>query len=149
MSAELVSAVAAVVASMLSLLSVFYFGAVKLTTIQVKVDTMWNFMMRRATSEAVKSGFGTLNSPFMAKASVIRVVEPILSPMKDFYEADGKSLTDNDLALEVEKRWGDVILKEVCIPNQFSMGACLVLIISALRGRVLPDPDFPELVDIM
>ena len=52
------------VVSLSSLLGVVWVSAVKITTLQVKVETIWGFLMKRALfSEAVVQGVATHNSP--------------------------------------------------------------------------------------
>ena len=49
--------------STISILGVVYFVGVKLTTLQIKVDTMWGVYLRRAYTELVCSDLGVRNSP--------------------------------------------------------------------------------------
>ena len=53
--------------------------------------------------------------------------------IRKFYAKLGRRLSENDLALEIERRWGDRIVKEICIPNNMSRGECLVLALHAAR----------------
>lgn len=51
--------------ALISILSTIAYISHKLGRLEVKVDTLWDFMVRRATSEAVIKGAGSLNSPFI------------------------------------------------------------------------------------
>ena len=44
------------IAGIISLGSVVYLAAVKITRLEVRVETMWDFLMRRALSEAIEKG---------------------------------------------------------------------------------------------
>ena len=48
MTAEQVGVVANWVLTILSLLGVVWISAVRITSLQVKVDTIWSFLMKRA-----------------------------------------------------------------------------------------------------
>ena len=51
------------VISLSSLLGVVWISAVKITAREVKVNTIWSFLMKRALSEALVQGVATRNSP--------------------------------------------------------------------------------------
>jgi len=130
-----IEALAAVVTSAISILSVVYFGSVKLATLQVKVDTMWEFTLRRAKAEAVHLGLATLNSPLVVHPRAKEIFGEILNDLRDAYKQLGPSVTDEEMALKFEQLFGDRLLKEVCIPCGMHMGACLVLAIQVLRDE--------------
>jgi hypothetical protein len=44
-----------------------------------------------------------------------------------------QNITDTELALEIERRFGDQLVQKVCIPHGLFMGACLLIAISALK----------------
>ena len=59
MTAEEVGVAANWVLTIMSLLGVIWISAVRITTLQVKVDTIWSFLMKRALSEALVQGVAT------------------------------------------------------------------------------------------
>ena len=63
MTAEEVGVAANWVLTVMSLLGVIWISAVRITSLQVKVDTIWSFLMKRAFSEALVQGVATHNSP--------------------------------------------------------------------------------------
>lgn len=60
--------------------------------------------------EASRLLFGTLRAEIRGLARALNV-----------------AATDEELRLEIERRWGDRILREVCLPNGYSQGECLVI----------------------
>ena len=119
--------------------------AMKLGALQLKVDTMWEFTLRRAKSEAVALGFATLNSPLLVKPETKHRMAAVLPALRDVYfNRGGKKLSNSALALELERHHGDKILKEVCIPCGMFLGACLVIAVQILREE---DPDLYSTVD--
>ena len=120
--------------SVTSLLGVVWISAVKLTSLQVKVDTIWGFLMKRALSEALVQGVATRNSPVRVNDEAKKWMSDLIPPIRDFYAKLGRrNITDAELAMEIERRFGDRILHEVCIPRGLYMGACLLIAVQAAK----------------
>lgn len=132
MTATDVAAWASVAMSLFSLASVFYFVGVKLATLQVKVDTMWEFTLRRGKSEAIRDGLAVMNSPIKPKPEALGLMEPIADDLRAI-SAKAGAVSDADLAALIEHHLGDKMLHKVCIPNKMALGACLFLAIEYLK----------------
>jgi hypothetical protein len=107
--------------------------------IELKVDTMWQFAMRRAMSEAVSTGLGQMNSPLKFTAEAYNRLEPMRADLVTF----GKTLsskTDAQAMLDIEKRFGKQLLEVVSVPCDLSYGACLLLALSAAKGGTHASP---------
>jgi hypothetical protein len=107
-----------------------------LTAIQVKIDTIWSFQMRRAMSEVVEAGVGTKNSPLQFTDEARAAMAPIADELELFYKhmpVDVK-LDDSQALLEIERRFGERLLDMVCIPCKLSHGACLILAYAVAKG---------------
>lgn len=92
-----------------------------------KADTIWEFLMRRATVVAIHNEWGTFNSPFVPSEKGRALFTKLAPELRTFYIKLGRRLSENDLMLEIERRWGDRIVKEICIPANMSRGECLIL----------------------
>jgi len=90
-------------------------------------DTMWDFLIRRAESELISKGLGTKNSPIEINENAKAYLIGLKDELRKFYRTLGRNLTDQELALEIERRYGEQILKEVCIPHGLYAGACLLI----------------------
>jgi len=122
------------VISLSSLLGVVWISAVKITALEVKVNTIWSFLMKRALSEALVQGVATRNSPVRVTDEAKRWMSDLIPPIRDFYAKLGRrNITDVELAMEIERRFGDRILNEVCIPHGLYMGACLLIAMQAVK----------------
>jgi hypothetical protein len=131
-----ITAGVSVALSLTSIMSVFYFVGVKLATLQIKVDTMWEFTLRRGKSEAINNGFAIMQSPLVVTEKGKWAVAPIIDEIREAYTARWLSLSNVDLAVEVERAFGDRVLEEICIPHKFNMGACLIIILHELRPEM-------------
>jgi hypothetical protein len=121
-------------ASVMALLGVLWILAVTITAMEVKIETVWGFLMKRALSEAVVMGVATHNSPVRVTDEAKRWMSELMPPIREFYAKLGRrNITDAELAMEIERRFGDRILHEVCLPHGLYMGACLLIAIQAVR----------------
>ena len=120
-----------------SVVYAFFFASVKhareMATLTVKVDTMWSFTMRRAVSEAVNNDLMKHNSPLEITAKGYTYIKPMAQELWDHYQKYPVAVSDADLALAIERDFGERLLKEVCIQNNLLFGECIILAIEAVR----------------
>ena len=62
-----------------------------------------------------------------------KAFEPMIPDLLAYFKNGGKKVADKDIALEVERHFGERILHEVCIPLGLDMGACLVVAIALMK----------------
>ena len=122
-----VASLGSIISSTLALGSVIYLAVWKIARMEVKVDTLWDFQMRRALSESIQKGVATLNSPLTVTPEAKAWMHELAAKLRDFYAKLGHRMTDRELAIEIERRFGDEILHKVCIPNGLYEGACLII----------------------
>lgn len=115
------------VLGVVSLLTVLWLSAVKITKLEVKVDTMWGMLLKRAVVEGVQLGVLGVNSPVRLINHSGAMLEVMAGELREIYEKEWKNLSEEQIALEIEKKFGDRLVKEVCIPNNISYGVCLLI----------------------
>lgn len=119
---------------MMSLLGLVYFAGVKIAKIEVKVDTMWSFQLRRGIIETEQMGLGKSRSPLKLNEVAYQLMEPLTPALKSFYEEiGGETLGLVDLAVAIEQKFGQTLVEKVCRVANVSQGSCLVLAIGMLR----------------
>jgi hypothetical protein len=126
MSLDQIGIIVAIVASLGSGLMVLVVQVTKLAKLELKVDTLWDFMMRRAQAELVRGGLGTLNSPVAINEQARKLFAPMKSELMNFYDVNF-GLPESEMMLAIERQFGERILKEVCIPGGITNGACLLI----------------------
>lgn len=104
------------------------FGALK-----AKVDTMWAFQMRRAISEVSEKGLGTLNSPLKFDKIAYDSLAPIKDELIQFYKEYERDKDDAAVLLAIETKFGERLLRLVCIPCMLTHGACLILALAVAK----------------
>lgn len=98
-----------------------------------KMSTVWGFLMNRAIGEAVQKNIATFNSPVVISEEAKKWMAGMANQLRDFYAKLGRRMSEWELALEIERLFGEQILKEVCIPNGLSQGACLLIAIEVAK----------------
>lgn len=107
----------------------------RLALLETKLNVCWDFVMRRATSEGVNMGILLAPGDDMRTSLEARSWFDGLKPaLREFYRTAGKTLSDRNLFIEVERRFGDRLLHEVCIPHGMIAGACIWAAIDVARG---------------
>ena len=112
-----------------------------LPSVVTKVDTMWDFIMDRARLEATQCGFMQRESPLTLTEQGKLAIAPFLPEVKEFCKhlPNLGTISENELELELARKFRQKLLEEVCEPNNIYMGACIVILIEALRlERVVP-----------
>ena len=105
----------------------------RLGTLAIKVDTLWEFLMKRGTIEGLERGFLKANSPLAVTPEIRAAFDPIMEELLTFYPADGHKMKDLDLMFEMERRFSNKIIEAICIPLHVTNGACLVIAAKLLR----------------
>lgn len=132
-SIEHLGIIVALIASCFSLLSFAYLAGSRLAKLEVKVDTMWQFQLRRATARLVTSGEGTLNSPIKLNVDVKQLLGSLATDIRNYYIGLGKQMSDLQLSLLIENKFGKRIVKEFCIPKNLDQGECLIYAVAAAK----------------
>jgi len=121
--------------SLLVVLGAVYTISTRLAKIELKVDTMWDFLIRRAKGEAVMAGVATMNSPMKMDPDAVEKLVPKTLKEKLIAAAPQlQKLPEREMAIELERRFGEEILSDICLKHNLHMGACLLLCIAVVRG---------------
>ena len=103
-----------------------------IATIKERVEVIWEFLMRRALSEAVKIGVATINSPVKIDPEACKWFGDMEAGLRALYE-QFTGFSDAQMMLEIERRFGEKILKEVCLPHGLFAGACLFIALEVAK----------------
>lgn len=105
--------------------------------LELKVDELWRFQMRRGFNEAIEKGVATVNSPMNVTPAAREAFVPLIDRLRDLHTQYG-NLEDHDFAVWIENKLGELIASEVCPRLGIQEGACLVLAIKLARE---PEPE--------
>lgn len=118
-----------------TLVTMFVF-AMQLGRYKERLDIMWVFHLRRGAVEGVKAGLLEVNSPVrLTEKSRYLIEHELKTDLKEFCDKYFPMAGEHDLAREIEKKFGDRLSKEVCIPNHISLSACLLVATAIAMGK--------------
>lgn len=106
----------------------------ELAEIKVKVETMWNFLLKRGAVEGAASGLLTINSPVRLTTESSKIMQELQPALVKFRNEECPECDERDLALAIERKFGDRLVHEVCIPNNISFGVCLLIATAVAKG---------------
>lgn len=109
--------------------------AAKYAQLELKVNTLWDFLMRRSIASGVDNGVVTMNSPIKSTRSMDELLEPFAKDFAELYKNIGCHLNERDLFIEFEKSFGDRIMREICIPYKIHQGAAIFAAIDVAKKR--------------
>ncbi len=124
--------------ALISLAGFIWLSASKISRLELKVDTIWDFFMTKAKTDALSSGIATQNSPIKIKEEARKWVAASIDPeldasLRELYK-NHKKISDNDLALKIQQTFGERIAKEMCIPNDdLNYETCLLIAIELAK----------------
>lgn len=109
----------------------------RLAHLNQRVDLIWDFLMRRALSEGLAKGLVIQNSPLRVIDDKARAAyEPLLGRLRVFGEKTGRRMTERELFIELEKRFGEEMSRTVCPALELSAGACLHVAAALMREEL-------------
>ena len=115
------------------LLIVVFSVSRQLGALELKVNTMWDFQMRRAFSEVVTAGLAKKQSPLIFKDGLMEKLDPIKPELAAWWKASGYRYSDSAALMEIERLFGNQLFTLVCVPCCLSHGACLLLAITVAK----------------
>lgn len=128
MTLEQIGILFSIITAIASVLSVLVIHITKLATLELKVNTLWDYLMRTAFGEATDRGVGTMNSPFLINDDVLHWFDYMKSDLKRVYrECQYKKFSEREMIIEIERQLGERIMKEVCMPRKVYHGAALLI----------------------
>lgn len=109
----------------------------RLDKVELHTTTLWEFVLRRGTAEAIQKGIATVNSPIRITAEAYEWMAALAIPLREAYESRWKDLDDSSLYVAIEREFGAQITMEVCIPHHVGNAACLLIACAVARGETL------------
>lgn len=99
-----------------------------------RVNTMWQSFLTRSVAEGVRSGHLQVHSPVRLINDSGKILESMAEDLMALYAAHPK-ISEGDLSLLIQKKFGARLLHEVCLPNDIPYGVCLIIATSVAKGE--------------
>lgn len=114
------------VATAIGLAVMIWRSSAQLSELKTRMDVVWDYLMRRGQAEGIHIGAMTRNSPLsLTDDGRGWFTGELGEKLVNWYRVRGKGLSERDLYLGIEKEFGEVIAREVCVPKGVHAGACL------------------------
>lgn len=111
----------------------FKLDKAKFESIESKLTTIWDYLIKRAETEFIVKGLGTINSPYLITDEVRSWYAPISKDLKNFYIKIGVNLTAQELFVMIHKEFGEWIKNNICIPHGLESGSCILAAIAVAK----------------
>ncbi len=111
----------------------WFFDQKHFKLIEYKQDIIWDYIISRAQLEFLNKEMGTINSPIEVNNDIKNMYAPIAKDLKDHYKKVGVRLTDRELFEIIFKKYGEWIVKNVCLPYKLQNGACIIAAIAIAK----------------
>ncbi len=89
-----------------------------------KIAYIWRFLMNRAKSAA---------NQIQITDEIRSWYSGFINELKEFYRTVGIHLSEDDLLLEIGKKFENQIINEICIPHNMGNGECLIIAASLAK----------------
>ena len=89
-------------------------------------DAIWKALTQRGRVEGITKGLLVVNSPDVIVPEALEWFKPLETALQAFYREYGtRGLTDEQLMLEIQKRFGETIVDIICVPRRLDQLFCL------------------------
>lgn len=93
----------------------------------VKVETLWDLHLRAAMQSAIHQGVATKNSPLVITFDAQEICCCLKEELQKWYATLPKPISDRDLIIAVNQKFGARIASEVSLPRKIDAGAALLI----------------------
>ena len=129
------STIQTAVAVLVPVFTALYYMVTRLSKLELKVETLWDFQLRRGLFEGLDKDLLVKNSPIRITEKAKEVFRPLTPLLKDFCSKIKATVSDSDLTLLIEKEFGPVIVKSICVPLGLNHSSCLIIAAAIGRGK--------------
>jgi hypothetical protein len=105
----------------------------RFAALELKANTVWDYLMRRGEAEGLRVGALTKNSPVSLTDGARERLAPLEADLKAWYRRAGRKLVDRDLSAALEKEFGQRIADWVAVPHGLHQGTCLLAAVLLCR----------------
>lgn len=114
--------------------------ASKIATTDVKVNTLWDYHIRRSVVAGLNNETLRVNSPIQATTKGEEWFKDVSEDLLKWYKtcSNCKSMSDRDLFVAIEKEFGKRITSEIAIPNNVHPGEAIAIAVALCRAYRLP-----------
>jgi len=144
----LAGVIISIILSIISCASIAYLAGVKITRLETQLEflredftelkgamrAISDFLFRRGSVDTVLKGKATMNSPITIHDQYLGLFKELESDVRKFAQSNPE-WSNAELALQIDRRWGDFIVKNIGVPNGLSHDECIYIITKLARAE--------------
>ncbi len=124
------------VIALFSLLSTIVYVSYRMGKLETKVDTLWEFLLKRAMGEALFKKVGEKHSPFKVSDNARSWFSgDLVKDLRQFYIEEGVGKSDMEIFILIEEKFGNRIFEEIGIPHGVTLDCCVVAAVEIAKGK--------------
>jgi len=128
------SGTVALIGLALNAIATIYAVLVRIARVELKTDTMWDFLLKGALVEAQQKGIVKAHSPIRPSRDVIQQFGELGRQIRKWYvENNLKKKTNSELSLLLVTKYGTELVEQVCLPYDLNLGAALIAAVQFCR----------------
>lgn len=106
---------------------------------ELKIEACWTHLMNNARAAAAIGGWGTMQSPLQVNdlSRDVYARTGFTAKLHDYFRTIGRHLPEQEMEMDLEVRFREELLKEICLPYQVIPGTCIAIAIAIAREAKL------------
>src|SRR5688572_14821797 len=134
-----------IVALVVAWLSMARGATARFARIDLKVETMWDILVRDALSDAQKQGLIRRKSPMTLSSEIARNFRSLAPRLRDFYLKNRlEKISENELILLIARNFAADLLEQVCAPANVNLRMALLAAIHLIKERPVEEDEDAE-----
>jgi hypothetical protein len=104
---------------------------------ELKVDTLWKYVVEAALVDSRQKGVLVSNSPVRVSAAVNGHFGSLGGKLKEYYKRNNLSnLSDNEIVWHLYLAFDQELIDKVCLPHDLNMGQALIAALHICKGEI-------------
>lgn len=130
-------AVLSTILGVVDLLGLIYIIGWKLGRYELKVDTLWKYVVEAALVDSRQKGVLISNSPVRLAATVNGHFGALGEKIKKYYDKNHLSqLSDSEIVWHLYLAFDQELVDKICLPYGLNMGQALVAALHICKGEI-------------
>lgn len=144
----LAGVVISIILSIMSCASIAYLAGVKITRLETQLEflkedldelkgsltAISDLLFRKGSVDTILDGKATMNSPITVEKYYLNLFKELESEVRKLAQANPE-WSDAELALQIDRLWGDFIVQNIGVPNGINHSSCLYILTQVARGK--------------
>jgi hypothetical protein len=120
-----------------NLVGLIYVVGWKLGRYELKVDTLWKYVVEAALVDSRQKGVIVSNSPIQVSATVNGHFGGLSAKIKDYYlKHKLYRLSDSEIVWHLYLAFDQDLIEKVCLPYNLNMGQALIAALHICKGAI-------------